>query len=160
MLKKQNSGTTTHYIDGIQYTNGTIDFIQTEEGTVCNSSGSYSYEYNLSDHLGNVRATIYGNPPTNQLEVIQRDDYYAFGLRKIGKGGDNNYLYNGKELQEGLGQYDYVARFYDPLVGRGNVLDIMAENHYETNPYNYFLNNPMMFSDELGMDTTKKVIDT
>jgi hypothetical protein len=104
-LKKQNGGTTTDYVDGIQYTNASIDFIQTEEGIARNSNGSYSYEYNLSDHLGNVRATFYKNPTTNQLEVLQRDDYYAFGLRKTGLAGANNnkHLYNGRELQEQLG---------------------------------------------------------
>ncbi|MCX2496431.1 RHS repeat-associated core domain-containing protein, partial [Pedobacter sp. PF22-3] len=72
-LQKQVGGTTTNYIDGIQYTNNNIDFIQTEEGIARNSNGNYSYEYNLSDHLGNVRATFYKNPNTNQLEVLQRD---------------------------------------------------------------------------------------
>ena len=34
----------------------------------------------------------------NQLEVLQRDNYYAFGLRKepVVKAGINKYLYNGK----------------------------------------------------------------
>jgi YD repeat-containing protein len=53
-LKKQST-TTTHYVNGIQYTGGTIDFIQTEEGRALNMAGTYKYEYNLKDHLGNVR---------------------------------------------------------------------------------------------------------
>ncbi|MDQ0640950.1 RHS repeat-associated protein [Pedobacter sp. W3I1] len=153
-LKKQNGGTTTDYVDGIQYTNGNIDFIQTEEGIARNSSGSYSYEYNLSDHLGNVRATLYKNPNTGQLEVLQRDDYYAFGLRKVATGGTNKYLYNGKELQEELGQYDYGARFYDPVIGRFNTIDPLSDKMRRHSPYNYAFDNPIRFIDPDGMAPT------
>lgn len=48
----------TDYVDGIQYkySASVIDFIQNEEGQAKNNgSGVYSYQYNLKDHLGNVR---------------------------------------------------------------------------------------------------------
>lgn len=149
-LKKVNGTNITHYIDGIQYANDAIDFIQTEEGIARNNNGSYSFEYNIADHLGNVRASIYRNPSSGNIETIQQDNYYAFGLRKLAQAGTNKYLYNGKELQDELGQYDYGARFYDPVVGRWNVIDNKSESYESISPYVYAVNDPINAIDPDG----------
>ena len=153
-LKRVSSGTTTDYISGIQYTGGAIDFIQTEEGLARKSGSNYSYEYALTDHLGNNRLTfdIY----SGTVRRIQRDNYYPFGktFASYTVGTRNNYLYNGKEFQEGLAQYDYGARFYDAVVGRWNVPDPLAELGRRFSPYNYAFNNPIRYIDPDGMWST------
>ena len=101
------------YVDGIEYSNTGIELIRTEEGIARRSGSSYNYEYNLTDHLGNVRYSFMKDANTGQPSRLQSDDYYAFGMRKSNApvSLNNKYLYNGKELQDELGQYDYGARF-------------------------------------------------
>lgn len=152
-LRKTSGSDITDYISGIQHKkDGSIDFIATEEGVARNNSGAYTYEYNLSDHLGNVRYTFNKHPVTGAIQPIQVDDYYAFGLRKVLQEGNNKYLYNKKELQEQLEEYDYGARFYDPVIGRWNVVDPLAEKFQNLSPYNYADNNPINNTDPDGMD--------
>ncbi|WP_052308564.1 RHS repeat domain-containing protein [Solitalea canadensis] len=151
-LRRIEGGKNNDYVDGIHYEqSGTLAFIQTEEGRAIPNVSSYIYEYNLSDHLGNVRVSL-DKDPTGIARVIQEDEYYAFGLRKgITSSSNNRYLYNGKELQEGLSQYDYGARFYDPVLGRWHVIDPLADKMRRHSPYNYAFDNPIRFIDPDGM---------
>ena len=149
--------TTTDYISGIQYTNGKLAFIQTEEGRALPNSGTFNYEYTLADHLGNSRLNF--DSEKGYARVNQQDDYLPFGMEISGlyKDPKNEYLYNKKELQEETQLYDYGARFYDPVVARWTTSDPWATNHYDLTPYNYVMNNPMLYGDEFGLDTGKVV---
>jgi RHS repeat-associated protein len=151
-LRKVSSGSPTDYISGIQYKPDakTIDFIQTEEGRAINTGGtSYNYEFTLTDHLGNNRVTF---------DIVNgkvgEDDYYPFGLnvhRLVN--GTNLYLYNKKELQPEITEYDYGFRFLDPVVVHWNTIDPLAEESRRFSPYNYAENNPIRNIDPDGRST-------
>jgi len=160
-LRKISGANTKDYIGGIEYNNGVVESIRTEEGRALPGS-TYIYEYMLRDHLGNTRAAFKQNG-----DVIQVQDYYAFGLEmnpgnRVTPSPNNLYTYNGKEKQGelALDQLDYGARYYDPLLGRWSVPDPMAENHHSISPYNYVLNNPMSYIDPLGLDTIRSGTST
>ena len=55
------------------------------------------------------------------------------------EGTPNRYKYNGKELNEELGLYDYGARWYDPAIARWGVVDALADEpeQIDKSPYAY-----------------------
>ncbi len=92
--------------------------------------------------------------------IIQKDDYYPFGMSIAGLNFgreyalENKFLYNGKELQTDLDLdwYDYGARMYDAEIGRWNVVDPLAEEYYAWTPYHYAMNDPINAIDPNGKE--------
>jgi RHS repeat-associated protein len=88
--------------------------------------------------------------------IIQREDYYPFGLTFNAYNRENsvpqNYKYNGKEEQTalGLGWLDYGARMYQPELGRFFTQDKFASKSVDASPYSYGLNNPALYVDING----------
>ncbi len=66
---------------------------------------------------------------------------------------ENNFLYNGKELQDDLelDWYDYGFRFYDPVLGRFPNMDPIADQFNWVSPYNYAENRPIDGIDLWGL---------
>lgn len=151
-LTKTLGSAVTQYIDGIQYKNGVIEFIQTEEGRIVPTGSTFNYEYFVKDHLENTRLVI-----DNLGAVRQIQDYYAFG-KEMNQGNAYNstpinlYKYNGKEKQVelGLDLLDYGKRFYDSEIGRFIGVDPISEKFPHVSVYNYAENRPISGIDLWG----------
>lgn len=81
------------YLDGFQYSNGSLQFFPTSEGYVratdVGGTIAYSYVYNYIDHLGNTRlsyARDLQNP--NVLKILEENHYYPFGLKHTNYNSD------------------------------------------------------------------------
>jgi RHS repeat-associated protein len=100
---------------------------------------------------------------TSALQVGQTTDYYPFGLSMAAQSYqkqtalDNDYLYNGKELQDehNLGWLDYGARMYDPAIARWSAVDNLAEKYHSLSPYHYAGNIPVRNIDIDGNEFTE-----
>ena len=160
--------TTIDYTDnGSVYENNVLQFIPTAEGYVTpDGSGGFDYVYQYLDHLGSIRLSYTdadGNGTIAQSEIIEENNYYAFGLKmrgfntgvsSLGNSVAQHYKYNGKEFDdsfnETLNTYDFGARNYDPALGRWMNIDPLAEDYYEWSPYNFVYNSPLKFIDPTG----------
>ena len=157
-VKKDFPGKVTDYLDGFQYENGALQFVPTAEGYY--DFVKQRYVYNYTDHLGNIRLS-YAKNNNAALEILEENNYYAFGLKHQGYGGVNlgnpnyHYKYNGKELQENS-MYDYGARLYMPDIGRWGVQDMKSEAYYNYSQYQYTLNNPIISIDIEGQWTVTR----
>ena len=152
--------TGTHdYVGGFFYKDDELKHIGHEEGRALKIGNSFRYEFNLTDHLGNVRVSFTDKDYDGNLEegeVLQTDHYYPFGMRmgglSLNSGEENRYRYNGKEFHQefNLGLYDYGARMYDPAVGRFTGVDPKVEYFRFQGDYVYAANNPVVFHEKDG----------
>jgi RHS repeat-associated protein len=142
-VKKVNHVTniTTYYVNGIVYDNEntTGNAIVQKEVPLQGSGriGVYrtqedKYVYELSDHLGNVRAVIAAVKVNAKAEVLEYSDYYAIG-GVARAGGELRYRhgYQGQyaEKDRETEWNSFELRMYDPLIGRWLSPDPYGQYH-------------------------------
>ncbi len=113
------------------------------------SSGGNSV-YQITDHLGNVRAVAQWNG-TN-AEAIVATDYYPFGMpmpnRDDGAGVNGyRYKYQGQEVDPETGKEAFELRLWDSRIGRWLTTDPYGQH---SSPYLGMGNNPTSRIDQDG----------
>ena len=143
------------------------------EGRVQLKSGTSRYQYKISDYLGDLMVffedkhedgiIMTESMTTNldSLEVFQRQLYYPFGLNFEGIWDhdfepaipENDYLYNGKELdtETGSNWSFYGFRMYDATIGRFTGVDPISDRFAWASTYNYAENSPIRHIDLHGL---------
>ena len=140
-----------------------IGYQAPQEGTADRTLNQREYEIN--DHLGNVKVVITDYNTKNgagvfESPVLAAFDYYAFGMQMPGRHhhGQSGYRYgyNGMEKDndiKGLGNsYTTLHRFYDSRLGKWLSVDPEAEENVSQSPYCGMDNNPISVIDPDGDD--------
>ena len=110
------------------------------------------FVYELSDHLGNVRAT-FGKDTDGSLQLYSYADYYPFGMKMAGRmsnAGSYRFGYQGQFAEdetEQTGYNDFELRLWDSRIGRWTSTDPYGQFH---SPYIGMANNPIMYVDPDG----------
>ena len=117
--------------------------------------------YVYTNNESNVK--VYFNDLTilHTTSVLKEENhFYPYGLLMEGitpvvaaNGSINKYKFSDSELQLelGLNQYDFSARFYDPVIGRFNVIDPFADFAANFTSYRYAFDNPVSYNDPSGL---------
>lgn len=84
--------------------------------------GSTTNFYEMSDHLGNVRAVYQKNLSTGNADVVSFTDYYPHGGAMPGRNYVGSptyrYAYQGQEKDGETYLTNFELRMYDPRLGR------------------------------------------
>jgi RHS repeat-associated protein len=175
-LKQRGLTSATTAMTGVTYSAVPSDFWTNGQGGYPTTALSVSRElglrqYELTDHLGNVRAVVSDRklcdnsalpaPPTlYRAEVLNQTDFYPFGMisrTTTASGGEYRFGFNGKENDNevhsatGTSQ-DFGDRLYDNRTGRWSSVDPLALKYPYCSPYIFGLNNPIYYVDVDGRD--------
>ncbi|GAA4321071.1 RHS repeat-associated core domain-containing protein [Flaviaesturariibacter amylovorans] len=123
--------------------------------------------YELSNHLGNVLATVSdqkrgvdpgadGTSDYYIADVATANDYYPFGMqmpgRKFAVESGYRYGFNAKEDDVETGLQDYGMRIYNPALGKFLSLDPLSKKFPWWTPYAFAGNMPIAAIDLDGLE--------
>ncbi|RAJ75643.1 RHS repeat-associated protein [Chitinophaga dinghuensis] len=137
-------------------------------GYVSDFKRGFKY-YELSNHLGNVLATVADNKlwePLNDTmigiyipRIISSQDYAPFGMGLVGRGystGMYRYGFNGHENDTSIdgrrNVIDFGARIFDPRTGRFLSMDPKTSQYPALSPYLFANASPIAGIDKNGED--------
>ena len=142
-----SNGMVTGYFGSLIFKNNVLYQIAHDEGRIVNGY----YEYNIIDHLGNLRMSF--KDSLGIAKIIQAQDYEPFGLENwtskfVNNSKISNYKFNGIEKQEEANIYLAKFRGLDSQIGRWTQIDPKPD--LSMSLYSSMNNNPIRNADPLG----------
>lgn len=144
LKKTLSTGKVTDYEEDDIYENGVLYQTAHDEGRIVNGQ----YEYNIKDHLGNLRVAF--KDSLGIAKIVQINAYGAFGddlltLKYVNSPKINRLNFNGKEIENDFetGFIDFKWRFSDPILGRFHTIDRLAEKFSNISTYQFASNDPV-----------------
>jgi RHS repeat-associated protein len=107
--------------------------------------------YYHGDYLGSMSLTTISNG-TKESAMY----YYPYGETRTAESNPPSsarYRYTDQEEDAETGLYNYVARHYDPVIGRFMSPDSIVPDYADPqslNRYSYVMNNPLIYTDPTG----------
>ncbi|MEP1095642.1 MAG: DUF6443 domain-containing protein [Cyclobacteriaceae bacterium] len=138
-------------------------FAKLSSGTQMYSQAGYLFVYLVNE--SNQNADVYFDDikivhasATASFKVSQVNEYYPYGLPTSNSWRDPGYVDPGLLYQAAFasydsltGYYDFQFRNYDPALGQFFAVDPLAAVTSGYSPYHANYNNPVMFTDPLGL---------
>ena len=141
----------------------------------CDTVPQWQHEYNITDHLGNIRVifadrddngqlTASDDPATN--EVLETRGYYPYGMqtyngfnyfKRPDQALKSKYNYNGKEEIAGTGYLFFDTRTYDLALGRFLQTDMISDQFPHVSTRNYAENEPVANIDLHGLQSYSSI---
>ena len=150
-LKKiVSGGETTDYEEDDIYVNSVLYQTSHDEGRIVDGV----YEYNINDHLGNLRVAF--RDSLGIAVPTQSIFYDSWGLSMKGMSitrnslNFNKFQYNSKETQLETGFIDLGNRMINPTIGRMLSVDRFSEKYEHLSPFHFTGNNPINIIDING----------
>ncbi|WP_159102736.1 DUF6443 domain-containing protein [Flectobacillus major] len=154
-LKKIDSnGETTDYEEDEIYVNNVLYQTSHDEGRIVNGV----YEYNIIDHLGNLRVSL--KDSAGIAVPVQSLFYDPWGLSMKGMAitrnpaNFNKFQFLNRETQFETGYIDLIHRQFDPSIARFTSQDPVIEGQEHLSLYQYSWNNPLRYTAPDGKAAT------
>jgi len=148
--KKTSPSGTTYYIGGHleKINDELVAYVFAGDLRIARVTATNKYFYH-KDHLGSTLAM------TDAAGiVVETIGYTPYGEEREHTGSTvTNYRFTDQEYDPETGLYNYVARLYDPVIGRFVSADSIVPdpfNPQSLNRYSYVLNNPLIYIDPTG----------
>jgi RHS repeat-associated protein len=153
LKKTLSTGKVTDYEEDDIYENGVLYQTAHDEGRIVDGI----YEYNITDHLGNVRVSFKDSAGVAKITQVNHVGAWGeplTGINSVNTPKINNFTLSTyeKENDFGIGVFDAHARVFDPVTPRFWQIDPLAEKYFDLNGYNYVANNPILLIDPFGAD--------